>query len=49
MNDTVFTVSKRTAEIGAADYTKAILNILEDFSEEKAQLEKTQRAVLNII
>jgi two-component sensor histidine kinase len=30
-------------------YTKAILNILEDFSQEKARLEETQRAVLNII
>jgi two-component sensor histidine kinase len=34
---------------GNEDYTKAILNILEDFSEEKARLEETQRAILNII
>jgi light-regulated signal transduction histidine kinase (bacteriophytochrome) len=31
------------------DYTKAILNILEDFSEEKAVLEETQRAMLNLL
>jgi len=34
-------------EIG--DHTKAILNILEDFSEEKTMLEGTQRAVINIL
>jgi two-component sensor histidine kinase len=38
-----------TVRISNEDYTKAILNILEDFSVEKAQLETTQRAVLNII
>lgn len=32
-----------------ADYVKAILNILEDFSEEKARLADTQKAVLNIL
>jgi two-component sensor histidine kinase len=37
------------AKISTEDYTRSILNILEDFSEEKAHLEKTQRAVLNII
>lgn len=31
------------------DYTKAILNILEDFVEEKARMEETQRAILNIL
>ncbi len=31
------------------DHAKAILNILEDFSEEKVRLEQTQRAVLNIL
>ena len=31
------------------DHTKAILNILEDFSEEKARLEETQRAMLNLL
>ncbi len=32
-----------------ADYVKAILNILEDFSAEKARLADTQKAVLNIL
>ena len=31
------------------DYTKAMLNILEDFSAEKGRLEEVQRAVLNIL
>lgn len=31
------------------DYRKAMLNILEDFSEEKGRLEETQRAVINIM
>jgi endonuclease III len=31
------------------DYRKAMLNILEDFSEEKGRLEETQRATLNIL
>jgi len=38
-----------SSRIGPEDYTRAILNILEDFSEEKEGLETTQRAVLNII
>ena len=33
----------------AADYVRAILNILEDFSTEKTQLEATQKAILNIL
>ncbi|MEW6586947.1 MAG: histidine kinase dimerization/phosphoacceptor domain -containing protein [Nitrospirota bacterium] len=49
MIDTALKASKGTSQIGTEDYTKAILNILEDFSEEKARLEKTQRAILNII
>ncbi len=48
MIDTALKASQRS-EIGTEEYTKSILNILEDFSEEKAHLEKTQRAVLNII
>jgi light-regulated signal transduction histidine kinase (bacteriophytochrome) len=32
-----------------ADYVKAILNILEDFSAEKTRLADTQKAVLNIL
>ena len=41
----------RTSEqsMSPEDHAKAILNILEDFSEEKARLEQTQRAVLNIL
>ena len=31
------------------DYTKAMLNILEDFAGEKGRLEEVQRAVLNIL
>jgi light-regulated signal transduction histidine kinase (bacteriophytochrome) len=34
---------------GVEQYTRAMLNILEDFSEEKGRLEETQRAVLNIL
>ncbi len=36
-------------ELSSETYTKAILNILEDFSEEKSRLEQTQRAMLNIV
>ncbi len=32
-----------------SEYTKAMLNILEDFSQEKSRLENTQRAVLNVL
>jgi len=32
-----------------AIYTRAVLNILEDFSEEKQRLEQTQKAILNIL
>ena len=49
MIDTALKAAAGTAKISTEDYTRSILNILEDFSEEKAQLEKTQRAVLNII
>ena len=35
--------------INAEDTTRAMLNILEDFLEEKARLEKTQKAALNIL
>ncbi len=31
------------------DYTKAMLNILEDFAQEKTSLEEMQRAVINIL
>lgn len=46
-------VLKQSPEIswskGTEDYTRAILNILEDSSEEKGMLEETQRAILNIM
>lgn len=35
--------------INPGDYTRAVLNILEDFDGEKLRLEETQRAVLNIL
>jgi hypothetical protein len=35
--------------IGAADYARAMLNILVDFGDEKAQLHDMQSAILNII
>lgn len=34
---------------GMEEYTRAMLNILEDFTEEKTRLEETQRAILNIL
>jgi light-regulated signal transduction histidine kinase (bacteriophytochrome) len=39
----------RAAVASTEDYTKAMLNILEDFAEEKARLEEVQRAVFNIL
>jgi signal transduction histidine kinase len=35
--------------MNAADHAKATLNILEDFAEDKARVEETQRAVSNIL
>lgn len=37
------------ASMVTADYTRAVLNILEDFSVEKGRLEETQRAVFNVL
>jgi two-component sensor histidine kinase len=37
------------ASTSTADYTRAVLNILEDFSVEKGRLEETQRAVFNVL
>jgi two-component sensor histidine kinase len=34
---------------GPVEYARAVVNILEDFSAEKARLQDTQRAVLNIL
>jgi two-component sensor histidine kinase len=39
----------KAQNLSVETYTKAILNILEDSSDEKARLEETQRAILNII
>lgn len=36
-------------DFGAADYVRAVVNILEDFSEEKARLQTTQKAILNVL
>ena len=38
-----------SATTNTEDYTKAMLNILEDFSAEKGRLEETQRAMLNLL
>jgi signal transduction histidine kinase len=35
--------------MGSEEYTRAMLNILEDFATEKRRLEETQRAVFNIL
>jgi signal transduction histidine kinase len=37
------------SHLAPADYVRAVVNILEDFSGEKERLEETQRAVLNIL
>jgi len=37
------------ADISLEDYQRAMLNILEDASEEKARLQEMQRAILNIL
>jgi len=38
-----------SATVDIEDYRKSMLNILEDFSEEKGRLEETQRAMLNLL
>lgn len=38
-----------SATLNIDDYTRAMLNIMEDFSEEKYRLEEMQRAVINIL
>jgi len=42
-------ISPALPQIEAGDFSKATFNILEDFAEEKARLEQTQRAVFNIL
>ncbi len=50
MTDQSLRTSQATSTtINTEDYTKAMLNILEDFSGEKGRLEEVQRAVLNIL
>jgi len=45
-----FQTSQATSEVvNIEDYTKAMLNILEDFVGEKARLEESQRAMLNLL
>jgi signal transduction histidine kinase len=38
-----------SSDLSQTDYARAVINILEDFSEEKERLEQTQKAVLNIL
>ena len=47
--DGTYAVSAVDSESYAAETQRAVLNILEDFNEEKSRLENTQRAVLNIL
>ncbi|MFZ5643191.1 MAG: sensor histidine kinase [Bacillota bacterium] len=47
--ETVLTLQDTSEIINVEDYRKAMLNILEDFAEEKRRLEETQRAILNIL
>lgn len=42
-------VQASSAIAGSESYTRAMLNILEDFTAEKARLEETQRAMLNLL
>jgi len=45
-----FQTSQATSEVvNIEDYTKAMLNILEDFVGEKTRLEESQRAMLNLL
>jgi len=43
------TQAQRQSTTVLEDYTKAMLNILEDFVEEKTRMEETQRAILNML
>ena len=40
---------ERTTELGPADFSRAVLNILEDSDAEKSRLHDAQKAVLNIL
>jgi light-regulated signal transduction histidine kinase (bacteriophytochrome) len=50
MTDQAPQTSQATSEtVNIEDYTKAMLNILEDFVGEKTRLEESQRAMLNLL
>ncbi len=50
MNPQTLQTSQPVSElISREDFTKAMLNILEDFSSEKVRLEEMQRAIVNIL
>ncbi|GAC1526668.1 MAG: hypothetical protein NVS2B6_14210 [Thermoleophilaceae bacterium] len=40
---------RRTAGAGGDDFTRAILNVLEDFGSERERFAETQKAILNIL
>lgn len=42
-------ISPGDLELGPLEYVKAVLNILEDFAEEKVRLQDSQKAVLNVL
>ncbi|MBI2353408.1 MAG: PAS domain-containing sensor histidine kinase [Deltaproteobacteria bacterium] len=42
-------LTDRSDQPGKDDYTRAMLNILEDMTDEKERLEETQRAMVNIL
>ena len=48
-NQAIQRTSAPPADISLEDYQRAMLNILEDASDEKARLEETERAVINIL
>src|SRR5512135_2718629 len=49
MTDRSLRASPASATTDTEDYTKALLNILEDFAEERTRFEETQRAMLNLL
>ena len=38
-----------SSELAPTDYVRAVLNILDDFGDEKVRFESMQKAVLNIL
>lgn len=49
MNNSVMKRDLATAEVNPSNYARAILNILDDFSDEKTRLDHVQKAMLNIL